>query len=288
MIIEELNNINSISYSPDGNYILCGSANGNIKIWSANSNINIINNPIQYIWAHFNGSVNSVAWNPTGDKFVSGSSDRYLKIWGKKEYIGHGYKNLMKLYDYDCHKAITLVAWSPNGTKIVSISKDCNINIWNSNTGECIKKILTRTLRSLSFCPINYNIILVNNKLMNINSGKFIANLKNNTLCEESYNSLEWSFDGNSIVSGMSIDSKYRNRSECEDIETIKIWDVSSLQQKLIAKVGGKKNKKIIDTYKKSELVKIAKMHEISLKTRDDKVKTKLQLFNSLKRKKLL
>jgi ABC-type transporter Mla maintaining outer membrane lipid asymmetry ATPase subunit MlaF len=39
---------------------------------------------------------------------------------------------------------------------------------------------------------------------------------------------------------------------------------------------------------KKSDLVKIAKMNDVSLKTKDNKVKTKLQLFNSLKRKKLI
>ena len=49
-----------------------------------------------------------------------------------------------------------------------------------------------------------------------------------------------------------------------------------------------KETKKEIDTYKKDQLVKIAKKHDISLKARDGKVKTKEQLFNSLKRKKLL
>jgi len=71
------------------------------------------------------------------------------------------------------------------------------------------------------------------------------------------------------------------------------VWDISNL----LPRAGGNKKtnektlnkrKKLIDTYKKSDLVKIAKKNEVFLKTRDDKVKTKLQLFNSLKRKKLL
>jgi WD40 repeat protein len=85
-----------------------------------------------------------------------------------------------------------------------------------------------------------------------------------------------YSPDGKHIVSG-----SYDN--------TIKIWDVSNL----LVQDGGKKNKtikkeKLIDTYKKSDLVKIAKMNDVSLKMQNDKVKTKLQLFNSLKRKKLI
>jgi hypothetical protein len=65
----------------------------------------------------------------------------------------------------------------------------------------------------------------------------------------------------------------------------IKIWNASNLLQN-----GSKKPKsnKLIDTYKKSDLVKIAKMNDVSLKMRNDKAKTKLQLFNSLKRKKLI
>lgn len=48
------------------------------------------------------------------------------------------------------------------------------------------------------------------------------------------------------------------------------------------------KSKKLIDAYKKNDLTNIAKMNNISLKTKDNKAKTKLQLFNSLKRKKLI
>lgn len=55
---------------------------------------------------------------------------------------------------------------------------------------------------------------------------------------------------------------------------------------------GGKKGKlvkkKLIDTFKKTDLVKIAKKNDVNLKLRDGSVKTKEQLFNSLKRKKLI
>jgi WD40 repeat protein len=87
--------------------------------------------------------------------------------------------------------------------------------------------------------------------------------------------SVAFSPDGRNIASG-SLGGK------------IKIWDVSNLLEQNGGKKDIIKKKKLIDTYKKSELVKISKKHEVSLKTRNDKVKTKLQLFNSLKRKGLL
>ena len=46
--------------------------------------------------------------------------------------------------------------------------------------------------------------------------------------------------------------------------------------------------KKLIDTYTKESLVKIAKKHDVSLKARDGSIKTKKQLFDSLKRKDLI
>jgi hypothetical protein len=45
---------------------------------------------------------------------------------------------------------------------------------------------------------------------------------------------------------------------------------------------------KLIDTFLKTDLEKIAKKHDVSLKARDGKIKTKEQLFNSLKRKSLI
>ena len=51
-----------------------------------------------------------------------------------------------------------------------------------------------------------------------------------------------------------------------------------------------KKEKKVkeIDTYLKPELQKIAKKNNVNLKNRDGSLKNKEQLFNSLKRKKLI
>jgi hypothetical protein len=48
------------------------------------------------------------------------------------------------------------------------------------------------------------------------------------------------------------------------------------------------KSKKEIDTYLKPQLVKIAKKYDVALKSRDGTLKTKEQLFASLKRKKLI
>ena len=56
----------------------------------------------------------------------------------------------------------------------------------------------------------------------------------------------------------------------------------------VFSKTRGGGGKKEINLFKKLELTKLAKIHDISLKTRENKMKTKKQLFNSLKRKKII
>ncbi len=66
----------------------------------------------------------------------------------------------------------------------------------------------------------------------------------------------------------------------------------SSIYSNLQLKIGGKGKKKStkkkqIDSYTKDKLVKMAKKHGIKLSSKGVK-RTKIQLFNSLKRKKMI
>jgi LAS superfamily LD-carboxypeptidase LdcB len=67
-----------------------------------------------------------------------------------------------------------------------------------------------------------------------------------------------------------------------------KMMGGKNLKKKVIPKKTPQKKVKEIDTYKKPQLEKIAKKHDVNLKTREGKVKTKKQLFDSLKRKELV
>jgi len=129
--------------------------------------------------------ISSVAWYSKGEKFVSGSN-KTLIIWVKKEYIGHGYKILKRLFGHE--HIINSVDWSHDGNLIVSGSSDRTIKVWNPDNGRCIKTIKPITNReylsfnSVAFCPINSNLIVstsTNNLLQiwNINNGTCIANL---------------------------------------------------------------------------------------------------------------
>lgn len=77
-------------------------------------------------------------------------------------------------------------------------------------------------------------------------------------------------------------------QSYINKINTLNIPEEEFGSFKLSGGKISKKKVKEIDTFKKSDLVNIAKKNDVSLKARDGSVKTKEQLFNSLKRKKLI
>lgn len=93
-----------------------------------------------------------------------------------------------------------------------------------------------------------------------------------------SYNSVPVQEEGNSVQQEGS--GKMKKKSVKKPKKDTK--------KKPKSKKDAQKKVKEIDTYKKDKLVKIAKKHEVSLKARDGKLKTKEQLFNSLKRKKII
>jgi len=172
---------------------------------------------------------------------------------------------------------VTSIAYSPDGGNIASGSWDNSVKVWDVMSG-----VITATLKhsnhvdSVTYSPDGKYIASGSwdktVKVWDAMSGAITATLKGHS---DKVNSVAYSPDGQYIASWSD--------------NSVKVWDVSNL----LPQAGGKKNKttkkeKLIDTYKKSELVKIANMNDVSLKMRNDKAKTKLQLFNSLKRKKLL
>ncbi len=110
--------IRSVAFSPDGKYILTGSADAAACLWDLHGNL------VQEFKGH-KDSINSVVFSPDGKYILSGSEDKTARLWdlqGKpvKEFNGH-------------EEPVTSVAFSPDGKYILSGSDDKTARLWDLN-----------------------------------------------------------------------------------------------------------------------------------------------------------
>jgi len=248
-LIGHTSSLNSVSYSPDGNYLASGSSDGTIKIWNVNdgSLIRTLTGHIGYVYSvsyspdgnylasgsiidgtikiwnvndgslirtltgHTNG-VNSVSYSPNGNYIASGSYDKTIKIWNVND--GSLIRSLTGLDN----SSVLAVSYSPDGSQIAGgYGYDKTIKVWNVNDGSLIRTLTGHVgwVNSVSYSPDGNNIASGSSdytiKIWNVNNGSLIRTLMghNDAVLSVSYNS-----DGSQIASG-SYDG------------TLKIWNVN-------------------------------------------------------------
>jgi WD40 repeat protein len=102
--------INSVGVSPDGKYVVSGSRDKTIKVWSMMTGecVKTLKGHVDY--------VNSVAIFPDSEHLVSDSEDKTVKIWD----IGTGeVSKTLKLPDY-VKGCVSSVAVSHDGEQITA------------------------------------------------------------------------------------------------------------------------------------------------------------------------
>ncbi|KIJ53000.1 hypothetical protein M422DRAFT_155751, partial [Sphaerobolus stellatus SS14] len=110
--------VQSVAFSPDGKYIVSGSSDHTIRLWSVETG-KAVREPYQ---GHTD-SVQSVAFSPDGKYIVSGSDDRTIQLWSVEtgKAIGEPYQGHTD--------SVQSVAFSPDGKYIVSGSNDKTIHL---------------------------------------------------------------------------------------------------------------------------------------------------------------
>ena len=204
--------VNSVAFSPDGTKIVSGSWDKTIRIWDAETGVQI-GNPLT---GHTFG-VNAVAFSPDGKKIVSGSPDGTIRIWDAETGVQIG-------DPLTGHTGwVNAVAFSPDGKKIVSGSEDKTIRIWDAETGRQFGDPLTRhtdTVYCVAFSPDGKKIVSGSLdetiRMWDVETGRRIGEpLIGHTIA---VNSVAFSPDGKKIVSG-STD------------KTIRVWDAETGRQ---------------------------------------------------------
>ena len=116
--------VNSVAFSPDGRHIVSGSSDSTIRVWDAQTGVQVGNSLQGHTY-----QVNSVAFSPDGRHIVSGSYDKTIRVWNAQTGVQVG--NSLQGHT----QAVKSVAFSPDGRHIVSGSDDSTIQVWDAQTG---------------------------------------------------------------------------------------------------------------------------------------------------------
>ncbi|MBD2526661.1 CHAT domain-containing protein [Nostoc sp. FACHB-133] len=199
--------IKTTAFSPDGQMIVTGSADGTVKLWSLDGK------QLQSLTAH-KQAVNSATFSPDGQMIVTGSADGTVKLWSLDG------KQLQSL---TAHKqAVNSATFSPDGQMIVTGSADGTVKLWSLD-GKQLQSLTAhkQAVNSATFSPDGQMIVTGSAdgtvKLWSLD-GKELKTLPAHN---QPVNSATFSPDGQVIVTG-SADG------------TVKLWSLDGKELKTL------------------------------------------------------
>ena len=251
------NHINTISFSPDGKYMVSASYDNKINIYDFSVNHFEDDNPIKTLLGH-SKSVTSASYSPDGRFILSSSWDGSIIIWdaktgypvSKKECCSDG-------VDFACYSpdgkriavaagdSITIrdantleilntlkdetmwevgcVNYSPDGFSLVSASGDNVVRIWRASDGVLLKtyKGHSQAIKSACFSPDSRQIATASEdetvRMWAVCGGNLINTIDNN-IDNKEYND----------VLAACYDPKGRYIASASEDNLVKIWDAAT------------------------------------------------------------
>ena len=116
-------NVNTIAFSPRGEFILSGSDDKTLILWDITTQ-----KPVGEPMKGHEGSVNSCDFSHDGKLVVSCSADKIIIVWSTKTL-----KEVRRSIEVHSD-SINTVAFSPDAKEIVSGSSDSSLILWNTET----------------------------------------------------------------------------------------------------------------------------------------------------------
>ena len=196
-----------VAFSPNGELLAAGTANGEIWVWHATSGIALRTYQGHTDW------IRSVTFSPDGKIIASGSDDQSIRLWDLS--TGQCLKTLLGHTNW-----VYSVAFSPDGKTVASGSDDQSIRLWDLSTGQCLMTLLSHTNRlySVAFSPDGKTVASGSDdqsiRLWDLSTGQCLKTLLGHT---HWIWSVAFNPDGKTVASG-------------SDDQTVRLWDVSTGQ----------------------------------------------------------
>jgi WD40 repeat protein/serine/threonine protein kinase len=203
-LIDYMDPVLSMAFSPDGQTLVSGSQHGTVRLMDVGSG-----ELLHFLIGHTD-PVWSVAFSPDGQTIASGSHDNSVKLWD----VDSG----TLLHSLDGHANwVTSVAFSPDGQTIASASFDDSVKLWDVASGTLLHTLEGHTSQVLSvvFSPDGQTVVSAARdnsvKLWDVASGV-----------------LRHSFDGHTLPVWCVVISPDGQTAASGSLDgTVKLWDLA-------------------------------------------------------------
>jgi dipeptidyl aminopeptidase/acylaminoacyl peptidase len=217
----------SVTYSPDGRYIVTANDDGTARVWQVATNAfgdTQAGQPIVTLEGHADG-VTSVAFSPDGRYLLTAGNDDTARVWQfPKEPGSAGDAPTGHLLTLQGHKDwVSSAAFSPDGRHIATASWDNTARVWDAEKGQQLLALEghERNVRSAAYSPDGQFIVTASDdstaRVWDAQTGQHLHTLEGH---RDSINTAGFSPDGRYILTA-------------SDDSTARIWDAETGQQVL-------------------------------------------------------